>query len=134
MKITAYFMAPVRGRAGEDVDAETKAANVAKGVEVGRTIRGWFDELDLYIPHENEEVIDILWQSGIAGEEIVAAYSVLAARRKLGIVYTGNGISVGMATEIAAMTDSVIVYVEDLSDATREKITKAIWEVKSCPE
>ena len=107
-KITAYFGAPVRGKDGDGVSDEVKAENVKRGMAIGRLIRRAFPDLDLYIPHEHEEVIHELWRNGIAGETIVKATTAIALKKDFGIFYTGHGISDGMAKEMEAMEEAGI--------------------------
>ena len=107
-KITAYFGAPVRGKDGENVSDEVKAENVKRGIRIGQLIRQIFPDLDLYIPHEHEEVIHELWRNGIAGDEIVKATTSIALKKDFGIFYTGHGTSEGMAKEMKAMEEAGI--------------------------
>jgi len=127
---TAYFMAPVRGKDGESVSAEVKAANVKKGVEIGLAIRRNFPEIDVYIPHEHEEIIDILWHNGVSGDRIVAASCEIAVKRDIGLMYTGNGISKGMADEYDAMSlaGKPVVAFSAYDEATRKNISEMVHE------
>ena len=76
-------------------------------------------KLDLYIPHEHEEVIHELWRNGVKGKEIVKATSNIAIKKDMGIFYTGHGLSDGMAREWEAMINAGRPVVE-ISEAIPE--------------
>lgn len=124
---TAYFMAPVRGRAGDSVSAEKKASNVEKGKQIGQTIRGDFPCLDIYIPHEHEDIVDAMWRNGVPSEDIVKASCDVALSRDFGIAYIGDGISKGMGAEIDAMmkADKIVITFVEYDEHTRNKISWA---------
>lgn len=130
--ITAYFMAPVRGHLGDAVSPEEKWANVQKGVEIGRAIRRHFPEIDLFIPHEHEEIIDELWRQGLASDGIINATCTVAKRKDFSICYDGDGISGGMGREIDEVSriGKPIVYIDQISDETEEAIAYMLNEIR----
>jgi len=131
---SAYFMAAVRGPDGETVSDEEKAANVARGIEVGAWLEKKFPTVDLYIPHRHEEVIHELWRDGVPGPQIVRATTRIALRRDVGIAYIGTyGFrTTGMEDEWEAMKSAgkpVVEFVE-CNDYAFERIARAILKGK----
>ena len=127
--IKAYFSAFVRGHDGDNVSPEVKDANVREGMAIGLAIRKAFPELDLFIPHEHEVVVDKLWRLGfLSSSQIIKACCALVEEMDLLIVYTGRGISDGMQQEVeAARAKGVIVVCFDRwDDQAREDIANAI--------
>ncbi len=130
--ITGYFAAPVRGKGGDDVDPQTKLENVELGIAIGQSIAEAFPCLDLYIPHEHEDMIDSLCRNGVSSKQILDACCDILGTKQLLIVYTGNGVSSGMETEIkfAWETDMSIIQFDSWGDHARERIARAMMEVK----
>ncbi len=133
MIITAYFCAPVRGRNGDDVLPEVKRANENIGIALGQTVALAFSELDLFIPHEHEVVIDALWRRGLATNAILDACCDIIEERQVLIAYIGNGISGGMAREIKHAENKgipVIKFVE-WDNSAKECICRTIASIHS---
>ncbi len=132
-KITGYFMAPVRGKDGDTVDAAMKLQNVQKAIEIGRSIRGSIASLDLFIPHEHEEIIDMLWRQGTSSIAILDACCAVAVTKQIGILYDGNGVSGGMEREWAALTEAGIevVIFDTWNEEAREEIVLAMARVEN---
>jgi len=135
--ITAYFMAPVRGSAGDSVSDSKKADNVKKGIEIGQTLRGHFPNLDIHVPHEHEDIIDKIWRKlktiGFAncGRFIVECCCEIAIEKDMGIAYIGDGISEGMSLEMKVMADSGIpvIEVEEINDNAITDISALMTQV-----
>jgi hypothetical protein len=133
MIIPAYFGAPVRGKDGDKVDPQVKLDNVAVGIAIGQAIAEAFPRLDLFIPHEHEEIIDVLWRNGVPSQKIIDACREIFGSRKLGIFYTGNGISDGMFQEITFGHENLIPIVEfeKWNDYARERIARQMAEIEA---
>ncbi len=133
MIITAYFCAPVRGRNGDDVLPEVKRANENIGIALGQTVALAFPELDLFIPHEHEVVIDALWRKGLATTAILDACCDIIKERQILIAYTGNGISNGMAREIkyAESRNIPVIKFVEWDNSVKECICRAIANIHS---
>ena len=131
--VTAYFMAPVRGKLGDDVDPAEKWENVEKGIAIGRKIRALFPcSLDLFIPHEHEELVEAFIKNGMVSEEVLAACCDIALSKDFAIVYDADGISSGMQREIDAMSAAgkTIVYIDDVDEEAREEIALVVNELR----
>ena len=101
--ITAYFMAPVRGPDGDKVSYEVKWENIRRARRIAYAIRKDFPELDLFIPHDHEIVIEAAQQYGATSQDILSWCCFIAAQREIGIRYEGHGVSAGMYLETTAM-------------------------------
>lgn len=130
MKATAYFIAPVRGPLGDNCDPAVKQDNVDKGIRIGRKIRAMFPySLNLYIPHEHEEVIDRLWRNGLPSDKILDALCEIATSKDFAIVYDACGVWGGMQREVDHLSSigKDIVYIDDVNDEeTKEAIAIVI--------
>lgn len=130
-KITAYLMAPCRGRDGDNVLPEVKWANVQKAIEIGSALRNAFPCLDLFVPHEHEVVIDQLWRDGLSSDKIIDATSKIAQSKEISFCFDGDGASEGMAREIDTVTEigKPVVYFAQLDDETMEKIAIELHKI-----
>ena len=131
-KITAYLMSPCRGRDGDDVLPEVKWANVQKAIEVGNALRVAFPCLDLFVPHEHEEVIDQLWQLGLSGDKITDATAQIAARKDISFSFEGNGVSAGMEKETKAVHDvgKQVIHFVEIDEELREGVAPILLELR----
>ena len=129
-KISAYLMAPVRGRDGDNVLPEVKWANVQKAIEIGNALRTAFPCLDLYVPHESEIIIDQLWRNGLPTDKITDATAQIATCKKVSFVFEGDGISEGMAKEIRAVRDAGrrMIYFIEINEVTKIAIAVVLSE------
>ncbi len=129
---TAYFMAPVRGANGDESTAEERAANIEKAQMVARSIERRFPDLDLYVPHDHEEIIEELWLHGeVASEDIVWAFCQLAVKRDFGIWYD-HVYSGGCREEQVAMeaSDKSVARFSEWGDSAGEAIAATIAELQ----
>ena len=131
-------MAPVRGQDGTNVSHKVKWENVRLGQQIGYAIKASFpDELDLFIPHDHEELVEALQKCGSdTVETILAAMRLIAANRDIGICYAGHGISLGMAGEILAReaVDKSTLIIEEYNAAAIEAISNLINEARQKDE
>ena len=125
---TGYFMAPVRGKDGDDVEHKVKWDNIRIALEVAEWLRRKFPTVKWYVPHRNECFVEALIEVGISTGDIVFAFSIVAANCDFGVVFDGNGISNGMQTEITEMTlaQKPIVCIPETNEAAREQIAQVI--------
>lgn len=131
-KISAYLAAPVRGKPGDAVDPKEKWDNVQAAVQLGYAIRQAFPSLLLFVPHENEVVIDRLWHNGLPSDDIITATSQIAAAKDFMIVYDGDGISAGMAREIDVVSKAgkPIVCFDLFNEEAKEEIAMVMQKLK----
>jgi hypothetical protein len=104
IRVTAYFSSAIRGKEGDGVSQETIDKNIEAAKEMGVKIRAYFGELlDMYVPHDQDDVIQILWRGGkvTATDVLDADVKVLLAKDLL-FVWEGEGgfVSGGMRREI----------------------------------
>jgi len=118
--VRVYLAAPVRGHNGDSVPDQEKLANVRAGVIIGDTIRKAFPSLEVFVPHEHEEIIDCLWKKGVSSEQILDACCEVVEKRDLVIVYDAKGITKGMAREVDHATKHGIpvFYMDDFEEET----------------
>ena len=130
--ITAYLMAPVRGIGGDNVSDEEKQDNVDKAIAVGKAIRQAIPELDLYVPHEHEEIIDQIWKDWLTGDQIVQSCIPLAVKRDIGIHWTGNGWSGGVDKERKARDEAGKLNIEIRwpDELAFRRIRQAMWDIR----
>ena len=116
IKINGYFSSPIRGAAGDAATQEIMDKNVVIGKDIGLRLRKLFGNvLNLYIPHLQDEVIQILWRGEkITSRDILDADCDIVRNSDILFVYTKLGTSPGMQDEIDAATKSRkhIVYFE----------------------
>ena len=131
-KISAYLMAPVRGRDGDDVLPAVKWANVQKAIEIGNALRAAFPCLDLYVPHESETIIDQLWQNGLSSDKITDATSQIAIHKDISFSFEGNGVSAGMEKERKAVHDAgkQVIHFVEIDEALKEGIASILSELR----
>ena len=124
--ITAYFMAPVR-----DPDYQVKWDNILFAREIGHAIQDDFPQIELFIPHDHETVIEAAMQYGATDEDILRWCCFIAARQEIGIRYEGHSITEGMALETQAMRteDKVVIGIESYPEQ-REKIALALNDLR----
>jgi len=97
--IPTYFMAHYRGIKGDKATEADIAANVKRALDLALKIRQGFPELDLFIPHQNQEITHMLWNWDlITSRDILNACCALAADRRLAIVL--NPVFGGMEDEL----------------------------------
>ena len=130
-KATGYLCAAVRGKDGDNVSQEKKWANIRVALQIGFEIRRKFPDLVLYIPHEHEELVELLLDEGVTTETLLRAMSRLAAKKDILFVYTGNGTGGGMRQEIDAVEEAgkEMVFFPELNEKKEEEMAKAIYAV-----
>jgi len=130
--VTAYLSAPVRGKDGDAVDPIIKANNVKEGCILGGVLRRAFPSLDLYVPHEHEEIVNKLWRNGVSSKQILKASCEIVVEKDLLLFYTGDGISEGMQKERDAAKKAGIPIVEfdRLDEKTITLIIQTINDIK----
>jgi len=116
IKINGYFSSPIRGVAGDAATPEIMEKNIITGKEVGLRLKELFGNvLNLYIPHLQDEVVQILWRAKkVSSRDILDADCNIVRSSDILFVYIKLGISPGMQDEINAATESRIhiVYFE----------------------
>jgi hypothetical protein len=116
INVNGYFSSPIRGAAGDAATQEIMDKNIIIGKEIGLRLRDLFGNvLNLYIPHLQDEVIQILWRGKIiSSKNILEADCDIVRQSDILFVYTKLGTSPGMQDEIDAATKSRkhIVYFE----------------------
>ena len=130
--ITAYICAPVRGKEGNRVTHKVKWDNVNKAIALGLKIRARFPQLDLFIPHEHEVIVEALQRRGLSSDDVISACCDIVKTKDLIIVYRGNWISGGMGTEIgtAILCDKTIIDIDGWNGEAELAIAKAINEIE----
>lgn len=134
-KATGYLVAPVRGKPTEEeaalVSREEKWENINTAKQIGWEIRRRFPDLDLRIPHEDEEFIEALLAEGVRTETLLRAMARVAASKDISLVYTGKIISSGMHLEIDAVEEAgkEMVFFPELTEKKEEEIAVAIHSI-----
>jgi len=128
-----YFCARVRGANRDAVTPDVKAKNVEEGLAMARTIQAEFPSIKLYIPHDHETMIDILWRwDYLSSGDIIEASCEIINRCQLLIVWTGRGISGGMAQEMAyARQNHIPVFeFEEWNDYAKERLARTLSDIR----
>jgi len=125
---TAYFMAPVRGKDGDNVERAVKWDNIGKALEVAEWLMRKFPTIKWYIPHRNEIFVEALIDVGVTSEQIVSAFSAIAATKDIGVSYDNDGISSGMCAEAENMrlAGKPVAHISTTNENCREQIACAI--------
>lgn len=122
-QVKAYFTACIRGRKGNKATFEEMQINLETGISVGRQIQSIFGEiLDLYVPHEHDELIQVLMKNKkLDGETVVGGDLEILDKRDVILVYAPEGyFSQGMQDEVDfAKRKGMPIYVfEEISNRT----------------
>ena len=133
MIVKAYFMAHYRGPQGDDATDADKRINIATAVQVAHAIKAKFPRnLDLFIPHENQDLIHYMWKAGIiTSDHILEACCAMAIGCDFGICY--GSISVGMRLEAEAMHAAglEVVMVDEFGEQKAEEIAGMISQIQN---
>lgn len=116
-EVTAYFSASIRGREGSKASQDTINRNIEMGKKIAGKMQRFFGTLlNMYVPHNQDELIQILWRSKkINVWDILKGDCEIVAARDLLFVFAEDGfISTGMQREI--------------DEATKQKIPTMVFE------
>lgn len=129
--MNGYFMAPVRGLAGNNATIPEMDRNIEKALVIAQWLRDKYPEIEWIIPHEHELIIRQLWLDGISAEKIVNAWAAIASTCDFGVIFDGDGISDGMKAEADAMSEKgkPIAYMDETGDEAELAVEIAIAEV-----
>lgn len=100
--LRAYLSHPIRGPKGSTATQEDMDTNNQAAIKFANTIRQHFPALDLYVPAEHDEALNILWRENyITIDELLWADCRVLAKRDFLIAYVPYGfVSSGMSKEI----------------------------------
>jgi len=125
-----YLSHPIRGRLGLDADEKTILENCNKAIVAGTIISCCVPEIDLYIPAQHDEFIQIAYDKGFLTEtEILDVDCTIISKCDLLLVYDWQGyVSRGMMREMeyARKHGIPIVTFSDVTDAVIDAIKKLI--------
>ena len=125
---TAYFMAAVRGPDGNACES-----NLVIGSQVGAWLQSHFPHVDIWIPHDHEEIIQAAIQDDdIDADRVLAWCCRLAITKDIGIAYTGTygRMTEGMQREWDSMAMHGVPLIEfnECNDFSVERIARLLAE------
>lgn len=140
IRVKAYFSASIRGKASkgkpftESVCQADIDANILAARRMAAKLRCYFGEiLDLYVPHDQDQLIQTLWRKGvITPKDILDGDLDLIKDVEILIVWKREGIvSGGMQYEIvyAEDLDMVIVYFERFTERFAMRLLDIIYNL-----
>jgi len=125
-----YLSHPIRGRLGLDADERTISENCNKAVVAGTIISCCVPEIDLYVPAQHDEFVQIAYDKGFLTEtEILDIDCTIISKCDLLLVYNWQGyISRGMMREMEYAREHGIPIITfcDVTDIVIEAIKKLI--------
>jgi len=129
-RIRAYMSHAIRGRLGLDADKRTISENCNKAIVAGTIISCCVPEIDLYVPAQHDEFIQIAYDKGFLTEtEILDVDCTIISRCSLLLVYDWQGyISRGMMKEIeyAREHNVPMIVFNDVTDMVIDTIKEVI--------
>lgn len=132
-KITAYFAAAFRGPLGDAASKEEITENINRAVRTANSYRTHFPEVDIYVPHQNQEIILGMWEKGyVYSEDIIRVCCEVASG--MDIIIALEPVTEGMGSEIeyaVCYPPKEVVYIRGAGDEDKEAVAKAIWKIKS---
>ena len=133
-KITAYFSHTIRGKKGSDATPADMDANCAKAIQVANWIRANITELEIYVPAEHEDFVQLAYLEEYLTEQQILAIDckILAQKTDFQIVldeegWRGGGIAVEIDAAINASMS--IFYMDKMDDTTLLLLNQMIDEV-----
>ena len=137
-KITAYFSHTIRGKKGISATSEDMNTNCAKARKVADWIRENVPDLELYVPAEHEDFVQIAYlQKYLTEKQILDVDCEILRRQDFLIVleedgWRGGGIAVEIDAAIAA--DLCVFTVNDMNDTTILRLKQLIKEILEMKE
>lgn len=133
MKLTGFFSAPVRGHDGNNVRHEVKWENIDRALQVAYWLETRFPEVDWFVPHRSERLVEELISDGVTTETVLAAFARVAGTRDICVFYDWQGFSEGMCLEREAVVayDKSTVVIEEAGEDAEVDIALTIQEVKN---
>ncbi|MHA1590942.1 MAG: hypothetical protein ACTSUP_00395 [Candidatus Heimdallarchaeaceae archaeon] len=133
IKITGYLAAPIRGTKGDEVSQEEMDENISIGKRIGLQLKTFFGTaLDLYVPHEQDEVLQILLRNNkVSTLDVLEADCEIVEKRDILFVLDKGETSEGMWKEICAAKRAgiSIIFFKRINDKLITKIYNEINEI-----
>jgi len=134
IEVTGYFSAPIRGKRGSNARRGEIRKNIAAGRKMASKIRKIFGTLlNLYVPHDQDDLIQILWYAGkLTAKDILEGDCKIVSKKDLFIVWSPEGwLSGGCAQELKTAEECgiPIIRFEELNDEVVLKIFNTIHKI-----
>jgi hypothetical protein len=130
----AYLSHPIRGKLGNKASDKVIQLNSIAAKSMAVKLRNKFNNLNIYVPAEHDEFIQIAWRKGYMSDtRILDVDCDIVSRCDLNLVYSPDGhISSGMATEInrAKEEGKPVVIFKKLTKSTIKLIQDTIKSLK----
>jgi hypothetical protein len=100
--ITAYFAASVRGPLGDEATLGDRQINITAAIEKAHVLEKTFPELDIYVPHKDEKLWEVGYETGnITAQDIIDHCLAIVRRSDLFIMASNPDESDGVKQEYA---------------------------------
>jgi len=134
IEVTGYFSAPIRGKKGSNARRGEIRKNIVAGKKMAAKIRRIFGSLlDLYVPHDQDDLIQILWYAGkLTAKDILEGDCKIVSKKDLIIVWLPDGwLGGGCAQEVKTAEECgiPIIIFEELDDDVVLRIFNTIYEL-----
>ena len=107
-----YFSHSIRGKKGADCTKEEQAINCQNAIDMANTIRAACPWLDLYVPAENEEFVQLAFENKYLTEKQILEIDCLIADRyndaMLILIPEGDELQGGRKYEFLHAIDNII--------------------------
>ncbi|MHA1883052.1 MAG: hypothetical protein ACTSUO_08410 [Candidatus Thorarchaeota archaeon] len=134
IEVTGYFSAPIRGKGGSNARRGDIRKNIAAGKKMAAKIKRIFGTLlNLYVPHDQDDLIQILWFAGkVTAKDILEGDCKIVSKKDMLIAWLPDGwLGGGCAQEVktAERCGIPIIIFEELNDEVVLKIFNTIHEI-----
>ena len=82
-----YLSHSIRGKAGPDASHDVQAKNCAEAIRVADVLRGLFPKLELYVPAEHEDFVQLVYDGGYLGEREILEIDCLIINNLDGVIF-----------------------------------------------
>ena len=123
-----YLCTKYRGDNGDLATDEEIDENCRTALAIGDAIRRDFPDVEIYIPHEKQEIVRRLWRKGlIDSDDIIEVCCDIIKEECAGVIVVGT-VSKGMLKEIVCTARWGLIIVEGdcYDDDLKENIADAI--------
>ena len=107
--------------------------NCKEAIKMGNWIRQVVPKVDLYIPAEHEDFVYTAWKLGYLNEDqILDVDCRIISKKQALIVFSKNGWKgggIGVEMKHARKIGIPIFCVEDMSEKTKVRLQKFVWNV-----
>jgi len=129
--VAVYFSAPIRGEKGSNASQKEMDENIKSAKKMALRVKEYFGTLlDMYVPHDQDELIQILWHSKkISVWDILEGDCKIVAQRSILLVWARDGFfSTGMGREMKTAEENGVPIIQ-FDEFNDEVVCKILTEI-----